>query len=102
MKRRGVNYQRVGTRIGIGDGFLELYEIIPNPEADGPFIMVFREKRKKEAIPILCGITKGGIQVIMNSWKAKKIDPTETMRSVEHARKRPWNMILVSSKLKSA
>ena len=102
MKRKGAKYQRVGTRIGIYDGFVELYEIIPNPETDGPFVMVFREKRKKEALPLLCGITKGGIQIIMNSWRAKRINQTEMIQAIEYARKRPRNMIPVSLKLKSA
>jgi len=59
-------FRRVFQMDFCGD-WLEIYRQTPRPKNEGEFLFSFRERRKREVLPIMTGLTAGGVEVITKS-----------------------------------
>ncbi len=59
--------QRV-FQLGFCGDWVEIYRLTPRPKDQGEFFVVFREKRKRKALPLMFGVTPGGVKLLIQSW----------------------------------
>ncbi len=53
--------------MGFCGDWVEIHKLTPRPKNDGEFIFIFRERRKRKVLPIITGLTVGGVKVIVQS-----------------------------------
>ena len=83
-------------KTGLCGDWVELYEIIPRPRIEGGFFLAYRKKRKKKALPLICGITIGGAKIWINRLKKCLYDPTSMVLFIDN-RLEDKNLSLVST-----
>jgi len=64
-------------QLGFCGDWVEIYEQIPRPKNQGEFFLAFRKRRARKVLPLLCGITAGGVKVMVDDFRARRYDPTE-------------------------
>ena len=57
--------------------WVEIYEQTPQPKCEGKFILTFRKKRERKVFPLFSGITAGGVENMVESFKKNRFDPAE-------------------------
>ncbi len=58
---------RCTFRVGFCGDWLEIYRQMPRPRNEGEFLFAFRERRKRMVLPLMTGLTVGGVKVIVES-----------------------------------
>jgi len=66
-------------KMGLCGDWVEIYQIIPPPKCEGEFFLAFREKRKRKILPLFCGITVGGVKILVRNFKQRRIDLTNLL-----------------------
>ena len=64
-------------QFGFCGDWVEIYEQMPSPRNSGEFLLVFRKKFERKVLPLFCGITAGGAEVLAADFIAHRYDPTE-------------------------
>ena len=54
-------------RLGFCGDWVEIYKQTPPPRDQGEFFLAFRERRARKVLPLMTGLTAGGVKVITES-----------------------------------
>lgn len=73
LKRK--RFKRV-FKVGLCGDWVEIYRKSPQPKTEGAFFLAFRENGKRKVLPLLCGITIGGVESLIKSFKQCRINLT--------------------------
>lgn len=67
---------QLGTRLKqfrICDATVELYHLKPEPRDIGSYVMTFREKKKKKGVVLECGLTRYGVDTVVQAFRERTI-----------------------------
>ena len=64
-------------QMGFCGDFVEIYKQVPHPKDEGEFFLAFRKKRSRKVLPLFCGITADGQEVMAECFKELRFDPTK-------------------------
>lgn len=75
----------------ICDAAIELYRLKPEPRDMGSYVLTFREYRKKKGVVLQCGLTKYGVDTVVQAFRERTIRPevllTKAYRLIDEARR---------------
>lgn len=80
------------------DGYVEIYEIKPQPEDMGAFFLAHRMKYAKKVVQLRCGMTAGGAKTIISAFNKRIVNLAALLREVEVKGRRSVNVTPLLSK----
>lgn len=64
--------------------FIEFHKIDPRPKSgDGEFLFVYRKKWERKITVLMWGLTEGGYETVIKTFKERKVDFTELLFSID-------------------
>ena len=68
--------------VGLCGDWVEIYKVVPPPRFEGEFLLAFRKKRKRSILPLFSGITVGGVEDLVRTFKQRHFDWTNILLSI--------------------